>query len=171
MLLQDLTKRLEEYNKQKLEIKQKEKELANKALEERVLEVKVADLIDELRVLTNTKKFSLNYSPVYASASCAKSVEAGKIWLKNRNPKLHITICGEDAKCYTITQNFAEIKLSNGDFASEHIYIDYVKIGIKNEYRYEVMLNISPLDKELNNPIFKQAVYNCVEKREVELNN
>ena len=27
MLLQDLTKRLEEYNKQKLEIKQKEKEL------------------------------------------------------------------------------------------------------------------------------------------------
>ena len=28
------------------------------------------------------------------------------------------------------------------------------------------MININPFDKTLNNTIFKQAVYNCVEKRE-----
>lgn len=166
MLLQELTKKLAELNKQKLELKQKEKELANQSLEERVLEVSIEDLINELSYIFDTKKVSINYSNVYAPTHCANKIELAKLWIKKRNPKVHITIHIWDYSVHTITQNLADLKLDNGEHASDHIYINYCNVGIVNEFRNKVMLNINPLDKELNNPVFKQAVYNCVERRE-----
>jgi len=170
MLLQDLTRKLEELNKQKQEIKRKSKELSKEALENRVLEVCLEDLLNELKLLGHRPR-EVSYSSVYAPTSCINNKEKAKNWLKQRNPKVHITItCGlsTNLECFTISQPFGELKLSNGELASEHIFVNYVSVGIENEFRYNVMLNIDPFDKQLNNDIFAQAVYNCVKKREIE---
>jgi len=168
MLLQDLTKKLEAIKKQQENLKQQEKELSNQAVKERVLEVDIYQLIKEIQKITKSTHAEIHYSHVYAPAHCANNIEYAKIWLRNRNPKVHITISLDNKYIYTITQNFADIKLNNGELASDNIFIRYITVGILNEFRDKIMLNISPLDKQLKNEIFKEAVYNCVAKKETE---
>ena len=168
MLLQELTKKLEQIKKQELKLKEKEKEIAANAVKDRVLEVCVEDLLNELRNY-GFKKVRIDYTPLYAPVNCANKIELAKLWIQNRKPKMQIKILtGDCLSICLIAKNFADVRLNNGDPASEHIYMDYCTIGIKNEYRNTVMLNINPLDKSLKNDLFRNAVYNCVTKREVE---
>lgn len=144
---------------------------ALQAMEEKLLEVEVGKLRDELsKVLSKNRNdemylfTAVNICPITLPTSIITEEDARKYIIAHR-PNLTLDfICGDlNYKIPVLFDYF--VKTSDGQRVLENINITNSQLIVNPEIKNKILLNLNPLANYMQTE-FGQAVYNCVKSRE-----
>lgn len=169
MLVKELYQRLEEVNKNITHFKSEKHALLQQAKQERILEINIMHLIDNLMKIKGEKKYEIKINPICVSKSAKGNLQAAKKFIDTRGVGLGVVI--RVGGVYILKLPLNDINLVDG-----RKLIDTLKFKDNTSEMYvpeevvpNMLLNIQVNDENMLCDDFKQAVMTSVEEKAHEL--
>lgn len=171
MLLQELINKLKINEEQHDKLKKERKELIAKAKEERLLEINIVDLYKELLNLHGYKNGKIVVNPISVPKNLNLDILKAKKYIIENNIGLGVTFEMDSEygaiTVYKFTTPTVDAKLKNGENLIDNLsFKTKTQILPNNDIINDIVVNFGLDNPLLQKTFFKQAVLNCVEKKE-----
>jgi len=169
MLVQDLLKRLKEFEEQEKELKKQKKALIKQAKKERVLEVNLIDLAYELYKTAKPQLCELYFNEIYVPDYINQDMTRAIEYIRSNNMGFGFGIILDKTTKFRFTMPIAEVKLKNGeDLINNLCFLGATRLSASMDIQKLVMLNLNLDDKNMEKQFFKEAFLKCVANKEKE---
>lgn len=160
MLVKQLLLKLQEIEELQKQLKQEKKEIIKQAKQERVLEVNIMDLFNEM--FEEDDEIGISINPIFVPKYVYGNMEEAKKYIIEKNVGFGIKL-----HAFRLTFPIASTRLANGENLIDNLeFVSQTQMKPKNEIVGEIMLNFGLDDPCMEKEYFKNAVLNCLMKNQ-----